>query len=535
MRVANWSDQPRSGNLEELQHYASWAVAEIYWRLQVSCLSGLNYCCPTQIIQALSLLGPRGVAMESRAVETARLWPSIIKARYVSMRRLLNAHHIVYQRLHIRLTPAADAHWDAHRNGSKVSLPCATVEYFTLVANSLLPRLYKGGPIALWIHGLSGSGKSTVTRLLCQELEARGRLLGSFCASRFDGLCGFVRAIIPTLAYQLGRRHPMFAAPIIQMLEDMPDILTRTAMEQIDKLLVFPLERTTIQGCDPLVFVVDGLDELQEDGQLGLSVDDVVENLVALGARLSIKILFTHSLPFPHGLAQNVVSCIHTIALDDLHLTEGIRRAVSLASGLMIVEMSQLLGVISVLRESVPVSTLRSFVDRNISDPILSTALQHLSSIITIRRVSSFDHAFTLYPASMSDYLQDPGRCYDVRFVVNSSGMHARMALRCLQIINEELSVSTEQVALAIMGSHSLVYACRHWCFHTCEVAHEADALLAELHILVNGHLDSWIMALSILHIDSEALDGLQALHNWLGQGARVGIKRYDLALTLLF
>ena len=57
-----------------------------------------------------------------------------------------------------------------------------------------------------WLHGLAGTGKSTIAQTVAEKLFADGRLGASFfCSSGSDDRSN-LRLIFPTLAFQLAQR-----------------------------------------------------------------------------------------------------------------------------------------------------------------------------------------------------------------------------------------------------------------------------------------------------------------------------------------
>ena len=64
------------------------------------------------------------------------------------------------------------------------------------------------GPRVFWLNGLAGTGKSTITQTFAEITFAEGKLGASFfCSRNFEDRSN-IRAIFPTLAFQLAYRYP---------------------------------------------------------------------------------------------------------------------------------------------------------------------------------------------------------------------------------------------------------------------------------------------------------------------------------------
>lgn len=113
-----------------------------------------------------------------------------------------------------------------------------------------------------WLHGLAGSGKSTLSTTIANMFRESGHL-GAFLffdrdvAERSDPT-----NVIRTLAYQLGLCNPQIGAAITTVIESTPSIIMSSLRLQFTKLIEEPLSsnaRSPTTG--PLVVVIDGLDE----------------------------------------------------------------------------------------------------------------------------------------------------------------------------------------------------------------------------------------------------------------------------------
>ena len=143
-----------------------------------------------------------------------------------------------------------------------------------------------------WLHGLAGTGKTTIAQTISERLFADGRLGASFfCSSGTDDRSN-LRLIFPTLAFQLSQRYPKFRSSLTPLLQFNPDITYQSLQDQMEKFLVEPLRSADIST----VIVIDALDECKDENPesailpvLGKSILDVPR----------VK-LFVTSRPDPH-------------------------------------------------------------------------------------------------------------------------------------------------------------------------------------------------------------------------------------------
>ncbi|KIK55441.1 hypothetical protein GYMLUDRAFT_106348, partial [Collybiopsis luxurians FD-317 M1] len=113
-----------------------------------------------------------------------------------------------------------------------------------------------------WICGMAGTGKSTIAKSMCLILEAQNNLAGSFFCTRQIPECRDYRFIIPTLAYQLAHFSTNFNIRLRRLLNQDPDIVTKSPIVQVCKLLIEPwLACIEAREMASPVIVLDALDE----------------------------------------------------------------------------------------------------------------------------------------------------------------------------------------------------------------------------------------------------------------------------------
>ncbi|THU96992.1 hypothetical protein K435DRAFT_615602, partial [Dendrothele bispora CBS 962.96] len=113
-----------------------------------------------------------------------------------------------------------------------------------------------------WVFGMAGTGKSTIAKSICENLDQKGLLGGSFFCSRQIPDCRKHNLIIPTIAYQIAHHSCTYANVLIEALQKDPNIPHKTPKAQLDLLLIKPWQKV-IQSMSlkQVVIVLDAMDE----------------------------------------------------------------------------------------------------------------------------------------------------------------------------------------------------------------------------------------------------------------------------------
>lgn len=116
-----------------------------------------------------------------------------------------------------------------------------------------------------WLEGMAGTGKTTVSRSVCQRLKNNGILGASFFFKRDGGDLGTLDMFVTTIAYQLVSNRPSIAQYIQKVIAEKPDILHKNqgVKKQFDELILQPLQSSHGSGQNSrvTVIVIDALDE----------------------------------------------------------------------------------------------------------------------------------------------------------------------------------------------------------------------------------------------------------------------------------
>ena len=112
-----------------------------------------------------------------------------------------------------------------------------------------------------WLNGLAGTGKTTIAQTVAERMFANGYLGASFFCSRGFEDRSNLKLIFPTLAFQLAQQYPKFRSSFIHFLRSNPDISYQSLQDQMQKLLVDPLQAADTST----VIVIDALDECRDE------------------------------------------------------------------------------------------------------------------------------------------------------------------------------------------------------------------------------------------------------------------------------
>ena len=112
-----------------------------------------------------------------------------------------------------------------------------------------------------WLNGLAGTGKSTIAQTFAEIAFADGKLGASFFCSRDLEDRSNLRAIFPTLAFQLAYRYPQFRERLLQVLRANPDVGRESLSSQLEQFIVRPFQETQIST----LIIIDALDECSDE------------------------------------------------------------------------------------------------------------------------------------------------------------------------------------------------------------------------------------------------------------------------------
>ncbi|KAJ2971713.1 hypothetical protein NUW54_g12440 [Trametes sanguinea] len=121
--------------------------------------------------------------------------------------------------------------------------------------------------LIMWLYAIAGAGKSTIAMTTAQWCYIRRILAAAFFCGR-DGDRSNVLAIMPTIAFQLAHRCPIFRDALREAVVENPNVHQMSVASQLEKLIADPLY-TAVQGgshaFDDSVIIIDALDECTDE------------------------------------------------------------------------------------------------------------------------------------------------------------------------------------------------------------------------------------------------------------------------------
>lgn len=172
-----------------------------------------------------------------------------------------------------------------------------------------------------WLHGLAGSGKSSIAATVCEMLESKGMLAGTFFCKRDIPNQREPRLILPSLSYTLALLHKPYSDCVLKALEKEPDVSTRPVNFQLSTLFLSPFSELSLQQSSrdkPIVLVIDALDECGDVE----SRSQIAKCLCKIAALADWLKVFVISRPLPvlaREFSSNNALCLdlNTISADN--------------------------------------------------------------------------------------------------------------------------------------------------------------------------------------------------------------------------
>ncbi|KAJ2926092.1 hypothetical protein H1R20_g11007, partial [Candolleomyces eurysporus] len=151
---------------------------------------------------------------------------------------------------------------------------CIPGSRVSLLAMLLVWATDPSSPHLFWLSGLAGTGKTTVSKSFCSQLNDRGLLGATFFCALKEADKRDVYLIIPTLARILAEERPAFGDALEEILKSDRSCRNPTEMKLKDqylKLILLPAEKTFAPD-ELLVLGVDALDECNDQDAVRLFI-----------------------------------------------------------------------------------------------------------------------------------------------------------------------------------------------------------------------------------------------------------------------
>ncbi|KAI5123843.1 hypothetical protein M0805_009135 [Coniferiporia weirii] len=153
-----------------------------------------------------------------------------------------------------------------------------------------------------WLHGVAGSGKSSIANSVAHLLKQQRRLPACFFCKRDDPDCRATKNVVPTLAYHFSKWHQNYRALLLSTIRGESELeLTQGLRRQLKLLIRQPLTSLSLDPANipppkPLVVVIDALDECGDSVE---SRHELASLLVELAGIVPWLKIFITSRTFP--------------------------------------------------------------------------------------------------------------------------------------------------------------------------------------------------------------------------------------------
>ncbi|KAF4486673.1 Vegetative incompatibility protein HET-E-1 [Colletotrichum fructicola Nara gc5] len=160
-----------------------------------------------------------------------------------------------------------------------------------------------------WLKGMAGTGKSTVSRTVAQEMAEHRQLGASFFFKRGEADRSNASKVFTTMALQLVSHLPMLAQHVKEVIDAEPRIYDKRLQDQFEKLIFEPLLKVQQQPCNNryVIIVVDALDECERDDHIKTVVRLLCRVKDIQSPRLKVFITSRPELPVRLGFSQDAV------------------------------------------------------------------------------------------------------------------------------------------------------------------------------------------------------------------------------------
>ncbi|KZP12137.1 WD40 repeat-like protein, partial [Athelia psychrophila] len=134
----------------------------------------------------------------------------------------------------------------------------------------------------IWLYGVAGSGKSTITTTISEQLHDRGQRGAFLFFDRNSPAQSGPNGVIRTLAHQLALSNGVLAEAICDAIKQDPQIATRTLDSQFKALVMTPLRSCAAKMDGPVVVILDAFDECGDAQSRRALVHLLITNLPLL-------------------------------------------------------------------------------------------------------------------------------------------------------------------------------------------------------------------------------------------------------------
>jgi hypothetical protein len=195
--------------------------------------------------------------------------------------------------------------------------------------------------------------------------------------------------------------------------------------------------------------------------------------------------------------------------------------------------VSNLLRTVVLLEEPVSVQALADLMSVPTDIQLVDKDVRALASVLLISRDSgsgTFPETVSTFHPSFRDFLVDPQRCYEKRFLVDPVEHQHKLLDRCLQVLNKNLrydicrvqnpglanmEITDLRARLAEFVPEAVLYVCQFCPVHLVAEGSLAESVFVALLEFCTNHLFHWLEVLSLFGELSSAGKHLPGIIAW--------------------
>ncbi|KAF9645955.1 hypothetical protein BDM02DRAFT_3189254 [Thelephora ganbajun] len=180
------------------------------------------------------------------------------------------------------------------------------------------------------------------------------------------------------------------------------------------------------------------------------------------------------------------------------------------------------IGTIVLVANPLPPSGIAELVGLDLQE--VTQFLTLLQSLLAFGEDSS--QPVKPFHKSFPDFITDPSRCTDTRFLISPESLHLDLAMKCLRVMNDGLErnllslpdyalnseVEDLETRINDCVSNALQYACRSWHSHFAKIEDDIADVVSLLRILLEDKFLAWLEVVSVLGAVGGVIVGLEQL-----------------------
>ncbi|KAH7918354.1 WD40 repeat-like protein [Leucogyrophana mollusca] len=414
-----------------------------------------------------------------------------------------------------------------------------------------------------WLHGVAGSGKSTVATTVAKYIGEMHRLGAFICFNQSFADCSHPSMVIRTLAHKLGTFDKQIGKAISEAMEGYPGVKDASLSTQFTELLVKPLSSlASLQDKGAIVVVLDALDECGSDKTRAGLLQVLKTKLHQIPSYVRIFITSHSFLNDIRGALEHQRVHKECLYANDADISAFIHKEMTRAKemdrnlpsdwpGDERIDKLTSCASVKFIREYAPTRRLETVLwsaQDFVTDfhdvlsiilaakkPLTTSAIDKLLSVSQIQgsahivsclsSVLSYDLDNPAVPVHIlhppfADFLSDTKQSGQDAWYIDKDTSHKDLAIACLKrLYTKGLKKNICNLSLACQDWKSkdlpedIAYACIFWVDHVSATADSSIALIVPyIEKFLQEHLLHWFEAMSILRKSQETIRLLECL-----------------------